>query len=170
MIAPGIPPTAGRNTEQDKGTEAMTTLRKNDLIDIDITGMTAQGAGVGHWEGMAVFTPLTAPGDRARVRVVKAAKSYAFGRLEELLSPSPDRVEPDCPCFAQCGGCCYRHIRYEAELNIKEARGRDALERIGGFSGLPMRPILGGPSRGGDRNKALPPLGVEKDGSPSKGF
>ena len=43
----------------------MTTLRKNDLIDIDITGMTAQGAGVGHWEGMAVFTPLTAPGDRA---------------------------------------------------------------------------------------------------------
>ena len=70
MIAPGIPPTAGRNTEQDKGTEAMTTLRKNDLIDIDLTGMTAQGAGVGHWEGMAVFTPLTAPGDRARVRVV----------------------------------------------------------------------------------------------------
>ena len=170
MIAPGIPPTAGRNTEQDKGTEAMTTLRKNDLIDIDITGMTAQGAGVGHWEGMAVFTPLTAPGDRARVRVVKVAKSYAFGRLEELLSPSPDRVEPDCPCFAQCGGCCYRHIRYEAELNIKEARVRDALERIGGFSGLPMRPILGAPSRDGYRNKALLPLGVKKDGSLSMGF
>ena len=170
MIAPGIPPTAGRNTEQDKGTEAMTTLRKNDLIDIDITGMTAQGAGVGHWEGMAVFTPLTAPGDRARVRVVKVAKSYAFGRLEELLSPSPDRVEPDCPCFAQCGGCCYRHIRYEAELNIKEARVRDALERIGGFSGLPMRPILGAPSRNGYRNKALLPLGVKKDGSLSMGF
>ena len=148
----------------------MTTLRKNDLIDIDITGMTAQGAGVGHWEGMAVFTPLTAPGDRARVRVVKVAKSYAFGRLEELLSPSPDRVEPDCPCFAQCGGCCYRHIRYEAELNIKEARVRDALERIGGFSGLPMRPILGAPSRDGYRNKALLPLGVKKDGSLSMGF
>ena len=148
----------------------MTTLRKNDLIDIDITGMTAQGAGVGHWEGMAVFTPLTAPGDRARVRVVKVAKSYAFGRLEELLSPSPDRVEPDCPCFAQCGGCCYRHIRYEAELNIKEARVRDALERIGGFSGLPMRPILGAASRDGYRNKALLPLGVKKDGSLSMGF
>ena len=148
----------------------MTTLRKNDLIDIDITGMTAQGAGVGHWEGMAVFTPLTAPGDRARVRVVKVAKSYAFGRLEELLSPSPDRVEPDCPCFAQCGGCCYRHIRYEAELKIKEARVRDALERIGGFSGLPMRPILGAPSRDGYRNKALLPLGVKKDGSLSMGF
>lgn len=137
----------------------MTTLRKNDLIDIDITGMTAQGAGVGHWEGMAVFTPLTAPGDRARVRVVKVAKSYAFGRLEELLSPSPDRVEPDCPCFAQCGGCCYRHIRYEAELKIKEARVRDALERIGGFSGLPMPPILGAPSRMGTGTRRCSPWG-----------
>ena len=81
----------------------MTTLRKNDLIDIDITGMTAQGAGVGHWEGMAVFTPLTAPGDRARVRVVKVAKSYAFGRLEELLSPSPtgwSRTAPASPSAA----------------------------------------------------------------------
>ena len=148
----------------------MTVMRKNDLVELEITGMTAQGAGVGHWEGMAVFTPLTAPGDRARVRIVKEAKSYAFGKLEELLSPSPDRIEPDCPCFSQCGGCCYRHITYEAELRIKEARVRDALQRIGGFDKLPRRPILGGNSRDGYRNKALLPLGTKKDGSLAMGF
>ncbi|MGI6254660.1 MAG: 23S rRNA (uracil(1939)-C(5))-methyltransferase RlmD [Acutalibacter sp.] len=148
----------------------MTAIRKNDIVEMEITGMTAQGPGVGHWEGMAVFTPLTAPGDRAKVRIVKVAKNYAFGRLEELLSPSPDRVEPDCPCFAQCGGCCYRHISYEAELRIKEGRVRDALQRIGGFPQLPLLPILGADSRDGYRNKALLPLGVKKDGSLAMGF
>lgn len=148
----------------------MALLRKNEIVEMEITGMTAQGAGVGHWEGMAVFTPLTAPGDKARVRIVKVAKNYAFGRLEELLSPSPDRVEPDCTCFAQCGGCCYRHISYQAELKVKEARVRDALERIGGFHDLPVKPILGADSRDGYRNKALLPLGQDRDGNMTMGF
>lgn len=148
----------------------MALVQKNEIVEIEITGMTTQGAGVGHYQGMAVFTPLTAPGDVARVRVVKAAKNYAYGRLEELVSPSADRMEPDCPCFAQCGGCCYRHITYEAELGIKAARVKDALTRIGGFHSLPVRPILGADSRDGYRNKALLPLGTKKDGSLSMGF
>ncbi len=148
----------------------MALVQKNEIGEIEITGMTTQGAGVGHYQGMAVFTPLTAPGDVARVRVVKAAKNYAYGRLEELVSPSADRMEPDCPCFAQCGGCCYRHITYEAELGIKAARVQDALTRIGGFHSLPVRPILGADSRDGYRNKALLPLGTKKDGSLSMGF
>ena len=148
----------------------MALVQKNEIVEIEITGMTTQGAGVGHYQGMAVFTPLTAPGDVARVRVVKAAKNYAYGRLEELVSPSADRMEPDCPCFAQCGGCCYRHITYEAELGIKAARVQDALTRIGGFHSLPVRPILGADSRDGYRNKALLPLGTKKDGSLSMGF
>lgn len=148
----------------------MALIRKNDIVEMEITGMTAQGAGVGHWEGLAVFTPLTAPGDLAKVRIVKVAKNYAFGRLEALLSPSPDRVEPDCPCFAQCGGCCYRHISYEAELRIKEARVRDSLERIGGFRGIAIRPIVGADSRDGYRNKALLPLGLNREGKLTMGF
>ena len=148
----------------------MALVQKNEIVEMKITGMTTQGAGVGHYQGMAVFTPLTAPGDVARVRVVKAAKNYAYGRLEELVSPSADRMEPDCPCFAQCGGCCYRHITYEAELGIKAARVQDALTRIGGFRSLPVRPILGADSRDGYRNKALLPLGTKKDGSLSMGF
>ena len=144
--------------------------KKNQEVRLDITGTTAQGAGVGRLEGMAVFVPLTAPGDTARVKLVKVAKNYAYGRLEELLSPAPCRVEPDCPQFAQCGGCCYRHISYPAELELKTQRVRDALERIGGFSNPPLRPILGAAGRDGYRNKGLLPLGIGKDGQLTMGF
>ncbi|MDE6837265.1 MAG: 23S rRNA (uracil(1939)-C(5))-methyltransferase RlmD, partial [Acutalibacter sp.] len=138
--------------------------------ELGFTGMTAEGSAVGRYEGEAVFVPLGAPGDRARVRVVKAARSHAFGRLEELLDPAPCRVEPDCPVYAQCGGCCFRHMSYEAELAAKEQRVRDALERVGGFSGLKMREILPAPSREGYRNKALLPIGRSADGQPMLGF
>ena len=145
-------------------------LKKNDIIELSITGMTAEGMGVGHFEGMAVFTPLTAPGDLAQVKVVKVLKNLAYGRLEKLLSPSPDRIVPDCPVFAQCGGCCYRHISYEAELKIKWNKVRDALTRIGGLADLPLRPILGAEHRNGYRNKGLLPLGEKSDGSLAMGF
>lgn len=148
----------------------MTSLQKNQMIELTFTGMIAQGMAVGKYEGMAVFVPLGAPGDQALVRVVKVLKSYAFGKLEKLLSPSSDRMEPDCPVFSKCGGCCYRHITYEAELRIKEERVRDALARIGGFQCLPIRPILGADSRNGYRNKALLPLDIKPDGTMAMGF
>lgn len=145
-------------------------LKKNDIVELSITGVTSQGAGVGKYEGMAVFVPLTAPGDQAMVKIVKTAKNYAFGRLDRLISPSVWRAEPDCPYFSQCGGCCYRHISYQAELSLKEEKVRDALTRIGGFKSLPLQPILGAPSRNGYRNKALLPLGMGKDGELVMGF
>ena len=144
--------------------------KKNQVVRLEITGTTAQGAGVGRLEGMAVFVPLTAPGDVAEVKLVKVAKNYAYARLEKLLSPAASRVEADCPQFVQCGGCCYRHIAYPAELELKAQRVRDALERIGGFTGLPVRPILGAENRNGYRNKALLPLGLDKNGNLAMGF
>ena len=93
-------------------------LSKNEYIEMDFTGMTAEGAAVGRYEGEAVFVPMGAPGDRALVKIVKAAKTHAFGRLEKLLKPSPCRVEPDCPVYRLCVGCCFRHITYQAELEI----------------------------------------------------
>ena len=74
--------------------------KKNQEVRLNITGTTAQGAGVGRLEGMAVFVPLTAPGDTARVKLVKVAKNYAYGRLEELLAPAPagwNRTAPNSP-------------------------------------------------------------------------
>lgn len=155
------------------------SLAKNQMIELAFTGMTAQGAAVGRWQGEAVFVPLGAPGDQALVKITKAAKNHAYGRLEKLLSPSPCRVEPDCPVFQKCGGCCFRHIRYETELEIKTQRVRDALDRIGGFSQLPLLPIVPAgpladspacPSRSGYRNKAILPLGAGPDGELVMGF
>ena len=87
-------------------------LQKNQIIEIRFTGMNAEGLAVGRHQGEAVFVPLGAPGDLAKVKIVKAGKTYAFGRLEQLLEPAACRVEPNCPVYAQCGGCCYRHISY----------------------------------------------------------
>ncbi len=145
-------------------------LKKNQLIEMEFTGMTAEGAAVGRYEGEAVFVPLGAPGDRALVKVVKAAKNHAFGRLEKVLEPAGCRTEPDCPAYRLCGGCCYRHIVYEEELRIKERRVRDALERIGGLRDLPIRPIVGAKNRDGYRNKALLPIGPGPDGGVELGF
>lgn len=146
------------------------SLTKNQVIEIRFTGMSAEGAAVGKYQGEAVFVPLGAPGDLARVKIVKAGKTYAFGRLEHLLEPASCRTESDCPVYAQCGGCCFRHISYEAELKIKAQRVRDALERIGGFRELPVEPILPSPSPDGYRNKALLPIGTAADGEMKLGF
>ena len=145
-------------------------IKKNDLFEAEITAMTAEGSGICRADGMAVFVPGTAVGDRCVVRVVKVLKKYAFGRLEELLTTSPDRTTPDCPIAGPCGGCVYRHITYEAELKIKTQRVRDALERIGGFENIPMEPILGAPSRTRYRNKCQLPIGLSKNGEMQMGF
>ncbi len=145
-------------------------IKKNDLFEAEITAMTAEGSGICRADGMAVFVPGTAVGDRCVVRVVKVLKKYAFGRLEELLTPSLDRTTPDCPIAGPCGGCVYRHITYEAELKIKTQRVRDALERIGGFENIPMEPILGAPSRTRYRNKCQLPIGLSKNGEMQMGF
>ncbi len=145
-------------------------LKKNNMIELSVTGMTAEGMGVGHCEGMAVFVPLAAPGDCILVKVVKVTKNLAYGRLEEILTPSPDRIEPDCPVFSQCGGCCYRHISYEAEKRIKWERVRSAFDRIGGLKKLPLLPIIGAEQRNSYRNKALLPLGTDRNGELIMGY
>ena len=96
-------------------------MQKNDEIILDIIDVTNEGSGVGKSDGMAVFVPLTAVGDKAKVKILKVKKNYAFGKALEIITPSPDRIIPDCPVFNQCGGCVYRHISYEAERQAKES-------------------------------------------------
>lgn len=145
-------------------------LKKNELHEIEITGMTAEGNGVGRVEGIAVFVPGAAAGDRLRIRILKTAKTYAVGKLEEILTPSKDRIESDCPVSLQCGGCAYRHITYSEELHAKETRVRDALVRIGGMQNPEIQPIVGSQNVNGYRNKAQIPLGKDKQGNLIAGF
>ena len=145
-------------------------LKKNDIISLQITSATAEGSGVGRAEdGTAVFVPLSAVGDELRVRIVKVKKTYAFGRIEEIVTPSEARIEPDCPLFRQCGGCVWRHITYAEECRVKEQKVRDAVERIGGIQ-TAFQPILACDTTDRYRNKAQLPVGRDKDGRLQIGF
>ena len=85
-------------------------LKKNDIYETEIIDYTTEGSGICKIDGMAVFVPCSAVGDKVNVRILKPAKNYAFGKIETVLSPSPDRISPDCDIFNQCGGCTFRHI------------------------------------------------------------
>ncbi len=145
-------------------------LKKNDIIELDITSASAEGSGVGRTgDGLAVFVPLSAVGDRLRVRILKVKKTYAFGRLEEIISPSKERLGPDCPVYSKCGGCVWRHINYAEECRIKRQKVIDAAERIGGISAEIM-PIIPSEKAERYRNKAQLPVGRDSDGRLLTGF
>jgi len=143
--------------------------QKNSEWELAIQSVTSEGNGVGKLDGYTVFVPDTAAGDLCRVKLLKCNKSYAYGKLLEVVSPSPDRREADCPVYPQCGGCVFRHIRYEAELRIKQEAVRDAFRRLGGI-GAPVREILGSASQEGYRNKAQYPVGADREGKLISGF
>ena len=145
-------------------------LQKNQILTLHIERLSSDGSGVAHSpEGEAVFIPGAAPGDEARVRIVKDCKRYAFGILDEVLAPSPDRVPVDCAVAGPCGGCSLRHLRYEAELQAKQENVADAFARIGGLE-VPVLPIVGSPEVDRYRNKVQFPVGVDKAGAPCIGF
>lgn len=150
-------------------------LAKNDIITLEITALTNEGSGVGHYKedssdgrGIAVFVPMTAVGDVISCRVVKVLRSYAYGRVEGILTASPDRAEDGCPVYAKCGGCCFRHISYEAELRAKQGFVQDAFTRLGGLS-PEFLPIQGSESPEGYRNKLQMPVS-KQDGRTVCGF
>ena len=141
---------------------------KNTLHTLEITDLNPDGNGVGRLpDGRVVFVPLTAPGDVWEVRIIKEAKNYLVGRAETLLSPSPDRVDPGCPCYQRCGGCSFRHISHESEAKRKESIVRSAFARIGKLD-VEVAPMFGtGEER--YRNKVVYPLAVQ-NGKPVFGY
>lgn len=145
-------------------------MKKNDLIRLEITGITSEGSGVGRHDGMVIFTPNTAVGDDLTVRIIKTSKNYCIGKIEEIHTPSPHRIDADCSVFSQCGGCVFRHITYENELELKRQHVADVLTRIGGFENLPLNPIVGSEKTDHYRNKAQLPIGVNRDGEAILGF
>ena len=146
------------------------SLHKNQLLPLRIQRLSSDGSGVAHSpEGEAVFVPGTAPGDEAQVRIVKDCGRYAYGILDQLLTPSPDRIPVDCPAAGRCGGCSLRHLDYSAELRAKRENVEDAFRRIGGLE-LPVLPTLPSPEVDRYRNKVQFPVGRGPDGAPCIGF
>lgn len=132
----------------------MDALAKNQLHTVKIDGWSADGAGVAHVLGRAVFVKGAIPGEEWIARIVKVSSAAVFARGERLLTPSLHRVEPDCPVFGKCGGCALRHVGYETELEFKLAKVNDAYAHVGGLE-LRSEGIIGADCVDGYRNKGI---------------
>ena len=143
-------------------------LAKNQCFEMTCESFGQDAQGVCRQDGIAVFVPGLLPGERARVRIVKPEKRYAFGRIEELLEKSPDRAEPFCPIYKRCGGCVCQHMTYAASLAFKRRQVQDLLERVGGLS-IEVPPVLGMAHPFGYRNKGAYPV-AQVGGAPACGF
>ena len=117
-------------------------LTKGNHYEIDITDMGTSGEGIGRAEGAAVFVPGAVMGDRCEVEITKVKKTFAFGRLLTVTEPSPYRIEPRCAFAGDCGGCSLAAMSYEGQLQWKEQKVRDTLERIGGVKNPEVEGIV----------------------------
>ena len=136
-------------------------LIKNQTYETTVTDYTAEGQGVAHVEGCAVFLPNAIAGERYRIRIEKVGKTWAAGKIVEILEKSPHRVNRECEVAKLCGGCDFWHMDYEEETRLKANRVRDCLNRMGGEK-LENVPILSAPTCYGYRNKAQYPVAAQK--------
>ena len=131
----------------------MARPKRGEVLSLTIDDLAFGGEGVGRADGYVVFVPGGLPGDRLRVRLVQVRTRFGRGSIEEVLEPSPQRVEAPCPYFGRCGGCRLQHVAYPAQLAFKSKQVADALERLGGLRDVPLRPIIGAEETFGYRNK-----------------
>ena len=136
-------------------------LIKNQIYEAVITDYTSEGQGVAHIEGCAVFIPNAIAGETVKVKIEVAKKTWAAGKMVEILDRSPHRINRECPVAKLCGGCDFWHMDYEAESQLKADRVKNCLNRMGGES-LESVPILSAPTCYGYRNKAQYPVSVKK--------
>lgn len=154
---------------------------KNEEYELQITDIGTNGEGIGHLEdGYTLFVSGALPGDTVLARIVKAQKSYAFGRLQKIIEASPGRITASCPVADKCGGCQISNLCYEEQLRYKSNKVRELLLRVGGFEEAlldeVMNPIIGYSDKDYSitperfRNKSQYPIGTDKDGNIIAGF
>ncbi len=136
-------------------------LEKSKIYEAEIVDYTSEGQGIAKVEGCAVFVPNAIVGEVCRIRIEKAAKTWAAGKIVEIVKRSPHRMNRACPVAKLCGGCAFHHMDYEEETRMKAERVRTCLNRIGGEN-LEQIPILAAPTCEAYRNKAQYPVSTKK--------
>ncbi len=154
------------------------TFEKGQTLELEITDLAFGGKGIAKLDGLTVFVDNGLPGDRVSARIAKKRKRYLEARIVDLLSPSPDRIDPACPYSGCCGGCRCQALSYEKQLAYKRQHVVDAFAHIGGIRDVPVNPVLPAQRGFGYRNKMefsctdrrwlLP--GEMKDGISDAGF
>ena len=133
-------------------------LIKNQIYETVITDYTTEGQGVAHIEGCAVFVPNAVAGERVNLRITLVRKTWAAGKITEILEKSPHRVNRACPVAKLCGGCTFWHMDYAEECRLKAERVKNCLNRIGGENGIGIvdiveNRVVGMKSRGVDHHR-----------------
>lgn len=133
-------------------------FKKNDETEILISDIGAKGEGIGKVNNFVFFVDGALPGDLCLIKILKVNKSYGYGKIIEIITPSSDRVLSPCPVSNRCGGCSLIHLSYETQLKYKQKKVKDSLERIGGFKNIEVSPVIPMENLKGYRNKAQVPV------------
>jgi len=123
-------------------------------LEVTIERILPGGVGLAHADGRTVMVPLVAPGDRLRIHVDRTKSNVDFASIEEIIEPSPLRVEPPCPYFGRCGGCDFQQLNYQAQLDAKVEIVRDCLRRIGRIENPPDFQVTPAPNQWHYRSRA----------------
>lgn len=145
-------------------------LNKKDIIELSIDDLAHGGEGVGHYAKLAVFVPATIPGERVKVKITEKKKSYARAELITVLKSVPERTNPDCIVYNDCGGCQLQHIDYQKQLQYKKVILEAALTRIAKLEDFDLKEIVADDYPWSYRNKAQFPLTTTKEGKIKTGF
>ena len=147
---------------------------KNQIVTVEIIDIGTDGEGIGKIDGFPFFIKDAIVGDVVEARVTKVKKTYAYARVEKVITPSFFRVDPKCEYHRQCGGCQIQAMDYKKQLQFKEQKVRNNLIRIGGFDedfiDSIMESVVGMEEPYFYRNKAQYPVGKSKDGKIVAGF
>ncbi|MEN1759176.1 23S rRNA (uracil(1939)-C(5))-methyltransferase RlmD [Anoxynatronum sibiricum] len=134
-------------------------MKLNEKFTVTIEDLTHEGEGVAKVDGFPLFIPNALPGDEMVVMVTRVRKNFGLASKQQLINPSPNRVNPLCELFNQCGGCQTMSLNYPTQLIFKEKRVSDSLKRIGKIDTV-VKPVLGMKEPWHYRNKAQFPIGL----------
>ena len=130
-------------------------LNVGDKVQLTITDIAFGGEGVARIEDFVVFVPFVIVGEQVEAEVTELKKRFARAKLVRLLRPSPERVEPPCPYFADCGGCQYQHLTYSSQLELKHKQISDIFQRLGDLNPELVKNVIPCPQPYGYRNRIM---------------
>jgi len=130
-------------------------FKTGDHLTLAIHDIAFGGEGVGRVDDFVVFVPFVLTGETVEAEITEVKKNFARARLVRVVQPSPERVEPACRYFGQCGGCQYQHVDYATQLRWKHKQVADLFQRIGGFGQALIAPVIPCPRPYGYRNRIM---------------
>lgn len=150
-------------------------MKKGDEIVVTIAKLVFGGLGIATIEGLKIFVADSVPGDEVKVLITKKKAKFAEGKITDIITPSPKRIQAKCRHFSTCGGCTWQFLSYEDQLLYKQEIVQETIERIGGFTDIPLSPIIGCDTPWNYRNKmefsfAYDQAGLAEIGLHPKGY